>query len=66
MKGAYSALRGSGVFRVLVEKPERVGDRLGDSCVDGRIILRWNLRKWEEGVWTGSSWLNKGTSGGRL
>jgi hypothetical protein len=22
-----------------------------------RIILRWNFRKWDVGVWTGSSWL---------
>ena len=33
------------------------GDHLGDPGVDGKIILRWILRKWDVGVWTGSSWL---------
>ena len=37
-----------------------------DPGVDGRIILRWIFRKWDVGVWTGSSWLRKGTSGGHL
>jgi len=23
---------------------------------DGRIILRWIFRKWDVGLWTGSSW----------
>jgi hypothetical protein len=25
----------------------RERDHLGDPCVDGRIILRWNFRKWD-------------------
>ena len=37
-----------------------------DPAVDGRIILRWNLKKWEVGVWTGSIWLRIGTGGGHL
>jgi hypothetical protein len=36
----------------------------GDPGVDGRIILRWIFRKWDVGVWTGSSWLRIGTGGG--
>jgi len=36
---------------------------MGDPDVDGRIILRWILRKWDEEVWTGSSWLRIGTGG---
>ena len=32
-------------------------DNLGDPVVDGRIILKWIFRKWDVGVWTGSSWL---------
>ena len=35
----------------------REGDHLGDPDVDGRIILRWIFRKWDVGVWIGSSWL---------
>jgi hypothetical protein len=38
-------------------------DHLGDPDVDGRIISRWIFRKWDEGVWTGSSWLRIGTGG---
>jgi hypothetical protein len=37
------------------------------SCslaVDGRIILRWIFRKWDVGVWAGSSWLRIRTGGG--
>ena len=38
----------------------------GDPGVDGRVILRWIFRKWDVGVWTGSSWLRIGTGGGHL
>ena len=41
-------------------------DHLEDIGVDGRIILRWIFRKWDVGVWTGSSWLRIGTVGGHL
>ena len=45
-----------GMHKVLVGKPE--GKRpLGDQDVDGRIILRWMLRKCEGVVGTGWSWL---------
>jgi len=37
-----------------------------DPVVDGRIILRLNFRKWDVGVWIGSSWLRIGTGGGHL
>ena len=53
------------VYRVLVGKPEGK-NHLGDPSVDGRIILRSILRKWDVGVWTGSSWLRIGTDGGHL
>ena len=39
---------------------------MGDPGVDVRIILRWIFRNWDVGVWTGSSWLRKGTGGGEL
>ena len=52
------------VYKVLVGK--RGGRRPLDPSVDGRIILRWILRKWDVGVWTGSIWLKIGTGGGHL
>jgi hypothetical protein len=42
----------------------RERDHLGDSGVDGRIILRWNFRNWNVVVRTGSSWLRIGAGGG--
>jgi len=44
----------------------RERDHLEDPDVGGRIILRWLFRKWDVGVWTGSSWLRIGTGGGHL
>jgi hypothetical protein len=41
-------------------------DHLRNPVVDGRIILRRIFRKWDVGVWTGSSWLWIGTGGGHL
>jgi hypothetical protein len=34
---------------------------LGNIGLDRRIILRWIFRKWDERLWTGSSWLRIGT-----
>jgi hypothetical protein len=36
-------------------------DLLEDPDIDGKIILRWIFRKWDVGVWTGSSWFRIGT-----
>ena len=56
---------GRDVHKVFVGKPE--GKRpLGSQDVDGRIILRWIIRKWERVVGTGWSWLRIGTGDGRL
>jgi len=44
----------------------RVRDHVVDRGLDGRIILRWIFRKWDVGVWTGSSWLGIETGGGHL
>jgi len=55
---------GRGVHRVLVGKPEGRG-HWGDPDVDGRVILRWNFRKWE-GVENGWSWFRIGTGSGQL
>jgi len=43
----------------------REKDNLEYPGVDGRIF-RWILRKWDVGVWTGSSRLRIGTGGGHL
>ena len=54
-----------GVYRVLVGiLKER--DHLGDTDVDGRIILRWIFRKEDVRLWTGSSWHRIGTGGGHM
>jgi hypothetical protein len=45
-----------GLYRVLVGKPE--GKRpIARPRRRWEIILRWIFRKWDLGVWTGSSWL---------
>jgi len=44
----------------------RERDQLEEPGGDGRIILRWFFMKWDVGVWTGLSWLRKGTGGGHL
>jgi hypothetical protein len=56
---------GRGACRVLVGKPE--GKRhLEDPGIDGRIIVKWILQKWDVGAWTGLIWLRRGTGGGIL
>jgi len=39
---------------------------LEEPGVDGRIIFIWIFRKWDVGVWNGSSWLRIGTGGEHL
>jgi hypothetical protein len=53
---------GRGVCRVLVGKPEGKG-HLAVLGVDGMIILRSILRKWDVWTWTGLIWLMIGTGG---
>jgi len=54
-----------GIYRVLVGKPEgkrplvRPRRRWEDN-------IKVGFRKWDMGVWTGSSWLRIGTVGGHL
>ena len=44
----------------------RERDYLGDPGVNGRIILRRIFRKWDVGIWPGSSRLRIGRGGGHL
>ena len=39
---------------------------LKDPDIDGRITIRWIFLKWYMGLWTGSSWIRRGTGGGNL
>ena len=55
-----------GVNSELVGKPEGEVEHLEGPGADGRIILRWIFRKWDVGLWIGSSWLRIGTVGGHL
>jgi hypothetical protein len=41
-------------------------DHLGDSGVDGWIILKWIFKTWDGCARTGLSWLRIGTGGGLL
>jgi len=42
------------------------GDHWGDLGVDGWIILGWNSRSWDVGIWIGLGWPRIETGGGRL
>jgi hypothetical protein len=44
----------------------RERDHWEDPSVDGRIILRRILKKWDIWVWTGLGWLRIETGGGHL
>ena len=38
----------------------RERDRLKDPDIDGRIILKWNIKTWNREDWTESIWLKIG------
>jgi hypothetical protein len=44
----------------------REGDNLENPGIDRRIILKWNLKKWDWGAWTGMIWLRIRTGGRHL
>ena len=42
------------------------GGHWRDLRIDGRIVIKWIFRKWDVGLWTGSTCLRRGTVGGHL
>jgi hypothetical protein len=42
----------------------RESDNFYDLGEDGRIVLKWILRKWDVGAWTGLIWYGIGTVAG--
>jgi len=44
----------------------RVRNHLEEPDTDGRIILRWIVKKWDVGVWTGWTWCRIHIDGGHL
>jgi hypothetical protein len=53
-------------FKVLVGGGREGKNRFEDPGVDGRIILKWIVRKWVGEAWTGLIRLRIGTGGGHL
>ena len=52
-------------IQVLVGRPK--GKRqLGRSGVDGRILLKWIIKKWDGEAWLGLIWFRIGTGCERL
>jgi len=54
-----------GAYKVSVGKPE-VKRPLGIPRRRWGTILKWILKIWDEGLWTGLIWLRIGTGGGRF
>jgi len=65
-KGHVARIEGGEAYTGFWWENLRGSDHLGDPGVDGRIVLRWISRRWDVGIWTGSSWLRIGTGGGHL
>jgi hypothetical protein len=66
MGGACSAYGRGEAYTGFLRGNLRKRARLGEPDVDGKMIFRWIFRKWDVGVWTGSSWLRIGKGAGHL
>jgi hypothetical protein len=44
----------------------RERDNLEDLVVDGKVILKLILKKWDGEAWTGLIWLRTGKGGGHV
>jgi hypothetical protein len=44
----------------------RERDHLEDRGIDGSVLLKWILRKWDEEAWSGFIWLRIVTGGKHL
>jgi hypothetical protein len=63
----HVALRGRGeVYTGFWWGNLRIRDHLGDPGLDVRKIFRRTFKKWDVGLWTGSSWLRIGTGAGHM
>jgi len=53
-----------GTYRVLVRRPE--GKRPFARPGRNGMVMKWILKKWDVGVWTGFIWLRIWAGGGHL
>jgi len=52
-------------YRALIGRPEE-SCHLEDLGIEGRIILKWNFKKFNVETWTGLIWIRIDTGGGLL
>jgi hypothetical protein len=62
----YVAHMGGMGYIYIYQQNIKETDHLGNLDVDGRIILKLILKRWDRSVWTLFMWLRIGTRGGLL